>query len=153
MAKDFPPGAAQVSMTKLPAFGAAAKAVSFAAASCTVNQPSRHARRPSRSPVPEMVKPRVRLHGYALIPQRGTEPLRGRFERVGLNGGRDRLIVRTEKGFRFLRAEQADHALDERTRVARLYGERFKLVRKGKRLSPSAVHIAQHRVHQSRRAG
>ena len=56
MAKDFPPGAAQVSMTKLPAFGAAAKAVSFAAASCTVNQPSRHARRPSRSPVPETVK-------------------------------------------------------------------------------------------------
>ena len=56
MAKDFPPGAAQVSMTKLPAFGAAAKAVSFAAASCTVKQPSRHARRPSKSPVPEMVK-------------------------------------------------------------------------------------------------
>ena len=95
----------------------------------------------------------MRLHGYALILQRGAKLFRGRFERVGLNGGRDRLIVRTEKGFRLLRTEQADHALDERTRVARLYGERFELVRKGKRLSPSAVHIAQHRVHQSRRAG
>ena len=98
-------------------------------------------------------EPRVRLHGYALILQRGAKLLRGRFERVGLNGGRNRLIVRAEKGFRLLRAEQADHALDERTRVARLYGERFELVRKGKRLSPSAVHIAQHCVHQSRRAG